>query len=92
MSVQSPSLLITTRHFRGLSGKVILINNNIPALVKAGWRILLIAEELDEDMTHRLRLGAKPHKIWGRGMNKHHKLTRFIKQAERFARMQNVEL
>lgn len=86
----TPRLLIPTRHFRGLSGKVILLRNNIPAFVQAGWRVLVYAEKLDEQMVRDL--GAEPHRIHGRGFGKSHKVRRFIHHADRFAQTQGVDL
>ncbi|MGB1581322.1 MAG: glycosyltransferase family 4 protein [Nevskiales bacterium] len=90
MTTDQRSLLIPTRHFRGLSGKVILLKYNIPALVAAGWRVQVFAEKIDAAMTREL--GAEPHKIWGRGFNKRHKVNRFMRHAERFAIKQNAGL
>ncbi|MDX1496830.1 MAG: glycosyltransferase, partial [Salinisphaeraceae bacterium] len=90
MSISQRSLLIPTRRFRGLSGKVILLKYNIPALVAAGWRVQVFAEKIDMAMTRAL--GAEPHKIGGIAFNKRHKVNRFMQHAERFARKHSAGL
>lgn len=83
-------LLIASRTMRGLSGKVILLQNNIPALIKAGWAVSLFGEKVDMEMVKSL--GATPIKVWGRGINKTHKLRRFHKQHARLLQKQNFDL
>ncbi len=83
-------LLISTRTMRGLSGKVILLQNNIPALVAAGWDVSLFAEKIDKAMVEAL--GATPLKVWGRGFNKTHKLRRFHRQHRKLIEKQHFDL
>ncbi len=83
-------ILISTRIMRGLSGKVILLNYNIKALVAAGWDVSVFAEKIDKAMIESM--GAQPFSVWNKLFSKPRRLQRFLDKHERLARSGRYDL
>ncbi|MGH8529919.1 MAG: glycosyltransferase family 4 protein [Nevskiales bacterium] len=79
----SRRLLIATRKLAGLSGKVLLIQHNLPALVAAGWDAHVLAEKAERELL--VSLGAQLHPAPRAWWLRSARLRRFSRRAEQLA-------
>ncbi len=86
----SRRLLIATRQLAGLSGKVLLIQRNLPALVAAGWDVHVLAEKCDRAAL--ATLGVQVHKAARGWWPRARRLQRFSERATRLARDIHADL
>ncbi len=86
----SRRLLIATRQLAGLSGKVLLIQHNLPGLVAAGWEAHVLAEKCDPARLQQL--GAQVHTMRGAWWRRAVRLQRFSRRSGQLAQKLGADL